>query len=60
MMLKRKSEGTILLELEHLKADNQRLLRLLKSTKEVILNFKHISFKSLVNSLKIVEEQLGY
>jgi hypothetical protein len=38
LYLSRKSEGTALLELEHLKADNNRLIRLLKSTKEVFLN----------------------
>ena len=34
LYLSRKSEGAVTLELEHLKADNQRLLKLLKQTKE--------------------------
>lgn len=32
MRIDRESEGTVLLELEHLKNDNQRLLRMLKET----------------------------
>jgi hypothetical protein len=34
LSLNRRAEGTALLEVEHLKADNARLVRLLKSTKE--------------------------
>ena len=35
MLLNRKSEGTALLEVEQLRADNRRLLSLLKETREV-------------------------
>lgn len=34
MVLNRKSEGTALLQAEHYKIDNQRLIKLLASTKE--------------------------
>jgi len=32
LLISRKSEGTALLEVEHLKSDNERLLKLLKCT----------------------------
>jgi len=32
--MSRKSEGTAMLELDHLRKDNQRLIKLLASTKE--------------------------
>jgi hypothetical protein len=38
-MMRRSSEGVSMLEVEHLKADNERMLRLLGNTKE----YKHFS-----------------
>lgn len=34
LVLEKRSEGTVLLELECIKADNDRLIKLLNSTKE--------------------------
>lgn len=33
----KKSEGLAILEIDHLRSDNQRLVKMLKTTKEVIL-----------------------
>lgn len=46
MVINRKSEAGLLLEIDHLKQDNVRLLNLLKSTEEVFLI--KISSKTLV------------
>lgn len=44
-MLGRKSEGTALLESEHFRTDNERLIKLLASTKE-FANFGEFAHES--------------
>ena len=53
MFLQRESEGTLILEIQHLKDDNMRLLQMLKTTKE-FKNFAYLN-ETIPGGVKLIK-----